>query len=76
MLISSDRTAVFVKDYVSSLSMPDRHTAPRSGTTETNSPSTERKELQMEIKKVGSAYESVYEFRMKKLPLPIGTSVR
>jgi hypothetical protein len=33
MRISSDRTAVLVKDYVSSLSMPERHTAPRSGTT-------------------------------------------
>ena len=32
MLISSDQTCLLVKDYVSSLSMPNRHTAPRSGT--------------------------------------------
>jgi len=31
MLISSDRTCLLVKDYVSSLSMPNRHTAARTG---------------------------------------------
>jgi hypothetical protein len=31
MPISSDRTCLLVKDYVSSLSMPDRHTALLSG---------------------------------------------
>ena len=30
MLISSDQTCLLVKDYVSSLSMPNRHTAPQS----------------------------------------------
>jgi hypothetical protein len=31
MLISSDRRCLLVKDYVSSLSIPNRHTAGRSG---------------------------------------------
>jgi quercetin dioxygenase-like cupin family protein len=54
MRLTCDRTALLVKDYVSSLSMPERHTAPRSGTAETNSPSTERKDSKMEIKRIGS----------------------
>jgi len=41
----SDGIAVFVKDYVSSLSMPDRHSPPRSGPIQSKS-SVNRKGIQ------------------------------